>query len=150
MAHARAVCRRGRLRARQGTCLDAVAGVAYRRSDAARCPPERPGVRVGPGSPTWLAGVPEHIHAHGASRRPPTCRGERPHAGGGPCPRVSRGRPPTATVDTAWRVARPRTLARPGRGGDADDSSVAPLSPVADSRSHAAVRASQRPGGEPG
>src|SRR5439155_11572330 len=59
------------------------------------------------------------------------------------------GRPPTATVGTAWRVARPRTLARPGRGGDADDPSVAPLGPLDDSRGYAAVRPSQRPRDEP-
>ena len=63
--------------------------------------------------------------------------------------RVGQGRPPTATVDTAGRVARPRTLAHPGRGGDADDPSVAPLSPMADSRGYGAVRPSQRPSDEP-
>src|SRR6266566_6934511 len=79
MALARAVRRRGRRPARGGPGLDAAAGVAHRRGDAARAAPERPGA----GGRERRYGVPDHLHH-----------------------RVPEGTPGQAVDDTEAREAR--------------------------------------------
>jgi len=52
-------------------------------------------------------------------------------------------------MDPAWRVAHPRSLAGPRRGGSAGDPGVLAPCPVDDRRGHAPVRPPQRPSGRP-
>src|SRR6266705_1454604 len=142
MALARAVRRRGRRPARGGPGLDAAAGVAHRRGDAARAAPERPGA----GGRERRYGVPDHLHHQrpGGHARPGRgrYRGTRGVAREG----AGRAGAPAAVVAAARPVARARPVERREPRRDAGDLEVAARGPVDDRRDHAAQPAPERPG----
>src|SRR6476469_5127177 len=142
MALARAVRRRGRRPARGGPGLDAAAGVAHRRGDAARAAPERPGAA----GPERRDGVPYHLHHQrpGGHARPGRgrYRGARGAARGG----AGRAGAPAAVVEAARPVARAGPVERREPRRDAGDLDVAAHGPVDDRRDHAAQPAPERPG----
>src|ERR1700742_709032 len=142
MALARAVRRRGRRPARGGPGLDAAAGVALRRGDAARAASERPGAA----GPERRYGVPDHLHHQRPGRHARPGRGRYRGARGAARGGAGRAGAPAAVVEAARPVARAGPVQRREPRRDAGDLDVAAHGPVDDRRDHAAQPAPERPG----
>src|SRR5580704_14764715 len=142
MALPGAVRRRGPRPARGGPGLDAAAGVAHRRGDAARAAPERPGA----GGQERRHRVPDDLHHQhpGGHARP----GSRRHRGprGAAHKGAGRARAPAAAMEAARPVARAGPVERRQPRRDAGDLEVAAHGPVDDRRDHAAQPSPERPG----
>src|SRR5580693_7034842 len=142
MALPRAVRRRGPRPARGGPGLDAAAGVAHRRGDAAHAAPERPGAA----GREHRYGVHDHLHHQrpGGHARPGPGR----HRGARGAAREGAGRAaaPAAAVEAARPVACAGPVERRKPRRAVGDLEVAAHGPVDDRRDHAAQPAPERPG----